>query len=62
MKDLDVMNNCNSKDIKCSETSLLDDESDKLAERFVASFVGMNQLSFRPCHGLTLDICIHQVD
>jgi hypothetical protein len=32
------------------ETSLLADESDKLAERFVANFVGMNQLSFRPCH------------
>jgi hypothetical protein len=34
----------------CNETSLLADESDKLDERFVANFVGMNQLSFRPCY------------
>jgi hypothetical protein len=42
------INNCRSKGCKCYATSLLDDESDKLAERLVASWVGMNQRSVRP--------------
>jgi hypothetical protein len=32
------------------QTSLLDDVSDKLAERLVANLVGKNQLSFIPCN------------
>ena len=30
-------------------TCFRDDKSDKLIERFVANFVGINQLSFLPC-------------
>ena len=33
-----------------NETSLRDDESDRLTERLVANLVGMNQLSFLPCN------------